>query len=178
MFDDRSSLPSDPPRYTTTVPLLSRELLAFCLVTTIPVLVLVAIVLVAENEPLWTFWVPAIATLVPLVLLTRLRLVVSVYDQCITYQVRPWHLHPRVIAFESITSIDRRYARPRGSLSLRRVNLGRSWIDWNGEAVRYVLARGIGIRLERSENKAIELWVPNGTVLADEIDAVRTDRSR
>lgn len=177
MFDDRSTVPSGPPQYTTAVSLVSRELLLFCIVTTIPVLVLVAIVLVAENEPLWTFWLPAVGILVPLAVLTRLRLVVSVSDSCLTYRVSPWHRRARVIPFDSLTHVDRRYARPRSLISLRRINLGRSWIDWDSEEVRYVLARGIGIRLERSDGKAIELWVPNGTVLAAEIDAARAHRS-
>ena len=67
-----------------------------------------------------------------------------------------------MIPLDSLRAVERRFDRPDARLTLRRVNLGRDWIDWTDDEVRYVLGDE-GLRLEREDGRAVELWL-------DEVD--------
>ena len=86
------------------------------------------------------------------------------------YRVRPWHRRPRVIPLDAVARVERRFDRPKSRLTLRRVNLGRDWIDWTDDEVRYVLGDE-GLRLEREDGRAVELWLDE----ADELVRVLND---
>lgn len=149
--------PSPTPVYETTVPLVPRGLALAVGLTSLPVLLLVAALTVVENDPLWVVALAAVLLLAPVLLLTRLRFEVRLSDGALRYRVRPWHRSPRVIPLDSVSHVERRGRRPDPELRLRRVNLGRGWVDWTDDEVRYVLGEE-GIRLGRAEGRAVELW--------------------
>jgi hypothetical protein len=166
---------SDPEaRYATTVPLVSRALALFVGLTSVPVLVLVAALTYVENDPWWVVALAALLLFGPIPLLNRLRFEVELGERELRYRVRPWHLRPRVLALESITTVERRSRRPDSTPGLRRVNLGRGWVDWTDDEVRYVLGDD-GVRISRDEGRTIELWFSGVGELARALDEVRED---
>ena len=168
---------SDPDtRYTTTVPLVSRGLALAVALTSVPVLLLVAALTVVENDPLWVVALAALLLFAPILLLRRLKLDVVLSDGELRYRVRPWHLRPRVVPVESVTRVERRGRRPVPEPSLRRVNLGRGWVDWDDDEIRYVLGEE-GIRIDRETGRAVELWFPDVDDLARTLDEVRYGRT-
>lgn len=160
-------------RYRTTVRLVSRRLAAAAAVGSLPVLVVIAALTWVENDP---WWVVALAVVVlwgPLPLLPRLRIVIEVDDDELRYRVRPWHRRPRVIPLDTVRGIEPRFSRPDSSPTFRRLNLGRDWIDWTDEEVRYVLGDE-GVRIVREDGRAVELWVDEGDDLTRVLgDALR-----
>jgi hypothetical protein len=168
-----SSARSDPsPRYETTVPLVSRALALFVGLTSVPVFVLVAALTYVENDPWWVVALAALLLFGPIPLLNRLRFEVELADDELRYRVRPWHLRPRTVRLESITGVERLSRRPDPSPSLRRVNLGRGWVDWTDEEVRYVLGDD-GVRITHDGSRTVELWFPGVDELARALDDVR-----
>jgi hypothetical protein len=159
------------PAYETTVPLVSRGLALSVALTSVPVLLLVAALTVVEDDPLWIVALAALLLFAPIVLLHRLRFEIELVERELRYRVRPWHLSPRVIPVESISHAERRGRRPDPEPSLRRVNLGRGWVDWDEDEVRYVLGDE-GLRLVRAEGRAVELWFADVDELARALDEV------
>jgi hypothetical protein len=157
-----SAASTDDPRYRTTVPLVSRALALSLALSSLPVLVVIAALTWVENDPWWVVAVAAAVLWGPVPLATRLRFVVEVDADELRHRVRPWHRRPRVIPLDSVHTVERRFDRPDARLTLRRVNLGRDWIDWTDDEVRYVLGEE-GLRLERETGRAVELWL-------DEVD--------
>jgi hypothetical protein len=160
------------PDYETTVPLVSRGLALSVALTSVPVLLVVAALTVVENDPLWVVALAALLLFAPIPLLWRLRFEVGLAAGELRYRVRPWHLSPRVIPVESVVRVERRGRRPDPEPSLRRVNLGRGWVDWDDDEVRYVLGDD-GLRLVRAEGRAVELWLPDVDALARALDDAR-----
>jgi hypothetical protein len=169
------------PRYETTVPLVSRGLALALAVTSVPVLVLVVALTLLEGDPWWVVALAAVLLFGPIVLLNRLRLHVALFGDPareLRYRVRPWHRRPRVVEVDSLTRVERLFQRPDPWLTLRRVNLGRDWVDWNDEAVRYVLSGESGVRLEREGRRDTVLWFDGAGELARALDAVRDGPGR
>jgi hypothetical protein len=164
------------PAYETSVPLVSRALTLFVGVTSLPVLGLVAVLTVLENDPLWVVALAAVLLFAPLLLLDRLRLDVELVGGAdadrreMRYRVRPWHRRDRVVALAELAGVERLFQRPDPRLTLRRVNLGRDWVDWNGDEVRYVLSGESGIRLARTDGRDLVLWFDGADELARAID--------
>lgn len=166
-----STAQSGPERsYATTVPLVSRALTLFVAITSVPVLVLVAALTFLENDPWWVVALAAALLFGPLLLLDRLRLDVELVGSELRYRVRPWHRRERVVAVDELTGVKRLYQRPDPRLTLRRINLGRDWIDWNGEEVRYVLSGESGVRLVREGGRDLVLWFDGAEELARALD--------
>lgn len=166
---------NDPEaRYATTVPLVSRALALFVGLSSVPVLLLVAALTSVENDPWWVVALAALLLFGPIPLLNRLRFEVELRAGELRYRVRPWHLRPRVLALESITAVERRSRRPDSTPGLRRVNLGRGWVDWTDDKVRYVLGDE-GVRIGRKEGRTIELWFPGVGELARALDEARDE---
>jgi hypothetical protein len=159
-------------RYETTVPLVSRRLALAAAVGSFPVFLVIAALTWVENDPWWVVVVAGVVLWGPLTLLPRFRLAIAVDDDELRYRVRPWHRRPRVVPLDSIRSIERRFSRPTPRTSLRRVNLGRDWIDWTDEEVRYVVGDE-GVRVEREEGQAVELWVDGADDLARALTEAR-----
>lgn len=160
-------------RYETSVPLLSRGLTLFVAVTSLPILALIAYLTAVENDPWWVVALAALLLFGPIFLLGRLRLHVELVDGDLRYRVRPWHLRPRVLSLEQVSSVERLYQRPTSRLTLRRVNLGRDWVDWNSEEVRYVLPGDAGVRLAWDGGKDVVLWFDEAEELARALDEAR-----
>ncbi|AUV82999.1 hypothetical protein C2R22_16225 [Salinigranum rubrum] len=179
MLASPSTAQSGPERgYETTLPLVSRALTLFVAVTSVPVLVLVAALTFIENDPWWVVALAAALLFGPLVLLDRLRLDIELAGRELRYRVRPWHRRDRVVAVDELAGVERLYQRPDSRLTLRRVNLGRDWIDWNGDEVRYVLSGESGVRLQRDTGRDLILWFDGAEELARALDGVREDSSR
>jgi hypothetical protein len=162
------------PAYETRVPLVSRALTLFVGVTSLPVLGLVAVLTVLENDPLWVVGLAAVLLFTPLLLLDRLHLDVELVsdadERAVRYRVRPWHRRDRVVALAELAGVERLFQRPDPRLTLRRVNLGRDWVDWNGDEVRYVLSGESGVRLARTDGRDLVLWFDGADELARAID--------
>ena len=74
---------------------------------------------------------------------------------------------------DTIRGIEPRFSRPDSSPTFRRLNLGRDWIDWTDEEIRYVLGDE-GVRIVREDGRAVELWVDEGDDLTRVLgDALR-----
>lgn len=161
------SSPSDASdrRYRTTVPLVSRGLALAVALTSLPVFLVVVAFTLLEDDPLWVVALAGLLLFGPVPLLTRLRFTVELSGDELRYRVRPWHRNPRVVPLDSITRLERRSRRPDSRLTLRRINLGRGWVDWTDDEVRYVLGEE-GVRLVRDEGRAVELWFPGAEELA------------
>jgi hypothetical protein len=166
---------SDPEaRYATTVPLVSRALALFVGLSSVPVLLLVAALTYVENDPWWVVALAALLLFGPIPLLNRLRFEIELGAGELRYRVRPWHLRPRVLPLESITAVERRFRRPDSTPGLRRVNLGRGWVDWTDDEVRYVLGDE-GVRIGRDGDRTIELWFSDAGELARALDEARDE---
>ncbi len=166
------------PRYETTVPLLPRGLTLFLVITSLPVLALIAFLTVTEDDPWWVIALAAVLLFGPLVLLDRLRLDIELVGSELRYRLRPWHRRDRVVAVVELARVERLYQRPNSRFTLRRVNLGRDWIDWNGEEVRYVLSGESGVRLQRETGRDLILWFDGAEELARALDDARDGSSR
>lgn len=167
-----SSAQAPAPRYETSVPLISRGLTLFIAVTSVPILALIAYLTAVENDPWWVVALAAVLLFGPIFLLGRLRLHIELVDGELRYRVRRWHLSPRVLPLEQVSSVERLYQRPTSRLTLRRVNLGRDWIDWHGEEVRYVLSGESGVRIARADGRDVVLWYDGADELARALDEV------
>lgn len=164
------------PRYETSVPLVSRALALAFVAGSLPVLLLIAALTWVENDPWWVVAVAALLLCGPVPLLTRLRFEVTVDADELRYRVRPWHRRQRVVPLDAIHAVERRFSRPESRVTLRRVNLGRDWIDWTDDEVRYVLGEE-GVRIERAEGRALELWFDGVDDLARALAAARSGRA-
>lgn len=160
------------PEYEARVPLVSRALTLFVGVTSLPVLALVAAFTVVEGDPPWVVALAALLLFGPLVVLDRLRLDVELSAGELRYRVRPWHRRDRVVAVADLAGVERLYQRPDPRLTLRRVNLGRDWVDWNDDEVRYVLSGESGVRLVRpdGDGRDLILWFDGAGELARALD--------
>lgn len=166
------------PTFETTVPLVSRGLTLSLVVTSLPVLALIAVLTHVENDPWWVVLLAAVVLFAPLFVLDRLRLHVEVLGRELRYRVRPWHRTPRAIPLDEHTRVERLSQRPRSRITLRRVNLGRDWVDWNGEEVRYVLSGDSGVRLVRETGTDVLLWFGEADELAGAVDEARRGNRR
>jgi hypothetical protein len=164
------------PTFETRVPLVSRGLTLFVAVTSLPVLALVAFLTHVENDPWWVVLLAAVILFAPLLVLRRLRLHVEVGAETLRYRVRPWHRRPRTVALDRLTRVEPLSQRPRSRITLRRVNLGRDWVDWNDEEVRYVLSGDSGVRLVRETGRDVVLWFSAADELARVIVDARDER--
>ena len=161
------------PRYETTIPLVSRGLTLFLVVTSLPVLGLIAFLTATENDPWWVVALAALLLFGPLFVLGQLRLRVELFEDELRYRVRPWHRRDRVLAVGDVARVERLFQRPRSKVTLRRVNLGRDWIDWNGDEVRYVLSGDSGLRLERDGDRDLVFWFEAADELARALEDAR-----
>lgn len=160
----------ETPRLATTVPLVSPRLALSVGLTSLPVFLVVVGFTLLEGDPWWVVALAALFLFGPIPLLSRLRFAVDLSDDALRYRVRPWHLRPRVVPLASVTSVDRLGRRPDAPAATRRVNLGRGWVEWTDAEVRYVLDGETGLRVERSDGRAVELWVSDAAALARELD--------
>jgi hypothetical protein len=161
--------------YATTVPLVSRVLALSVALTSVPVLLVVAVLTCVENDPWWVVVLAALLLFGPIVLLDRLRFQLTLDADALRYRVRPWHVRPRVLPVESVTRVERLFRRPDPAPSLRRVTLGRGWVDWTDDEIRYVLDGDEGVRIVPNEGPTVELWVSGVDELARALDDTRDD---
>jgi membrane protein YdbS with pleckstrin-like domain len=168
---------TDDPRHRTTVPLVSRALAFSLALSSLPVLAVIAALTWVENDPWWVVAVAAVVLWGPVPLVTRLRFSVEVDTDELRYRVRPWHRRPRVVPLDSIQAVERRFDRPESRLTLRRINLGRDWIDWTDDEVRYVLGDA-GVRIVREDGPALCLWLDDPDELVRAMDGGGTPAGR
>jgi membrane protein YdbS with pleckstrin-like domain len=157
------------PRYETTVPLVSRALALFVALSSVPVLLVVAGLTYTQSDPWWVVALAAVLLFGPIPLLRRLRFEVELAADELRYRVRPWHRRDRVVPLAEVTAVEPRRGRPASRTTLRRVNLGRGWVDWSDDEVRYVLRGESGVRIERESGRSLELWLPGAEELTREL---------